>query len=104
MAPRLKLRGEEQTEKWILRRVAEEILPEDIVWRRKVKFAIGSGLGDRLARFAEEQISDDEFHRECRAAEGVELRSKEELYYYRIFREQYPAEKLLPLIGRSRSV
>lgn len=104
MTPRLKLRGRERTEKWILRRVAEELLPDDVVSRRKAKFAIGSGLGDRLARFAEEQLSDAEFHRERRIADGMELRSKEELYYYRIFRQQYPADTFLPLIGRSRSV
>ncbi len=104
MAPRLKLRGGEPTEKWILRRVAEEVLPEDIVWRRKAKFAIGSGLGDRLAGFAEERISDAEFRRERQIADGLELRSKEELYYYRMFRQEYPADKLLRLIGRSRSV
>jgi len=104
MAPRLKMRGSAQTEKWILRRVAEALLPEDVVWRRKAKFAIGSGLGGRLGDFAEERISDAEFRRERQIADGVVLRSKEELYYYRIFRQQYPAEMLLPLIGRSRSV
>ena len=100
----LKQRGEARTEKWILRRVAEGMLPSDIVWRPKEKFAIGSGLGDRLARFAETQIADEEFAREREVGEGVTLPSKEELCYSRIFRERYPAEKLVPLVGRSRSV
>ncbi|NIM06367.1 MAG: asparagine synthase B [Armatimonadetes bacterium] len=104
MTTQLKLRGSAQTEKWILRRVAEEILPADIVWRKKVKFATGSGLGDRLAQFAEQEISDTEFARERTIGDGKTLRSKEELLYYRIFREQYSGNNLLPLVGRSRSV
>ena len=104
MAPQLKLRSSEQTEKWILRRVAAELLPSDIVWRKKVKFAIGSGLGDKLARIADEEISDEQFVRERQVADGITLRSKEELYYYRIFRGHYPPQALLPLVGRSRSV
>jgi asparagine synthase (glutamine-hydrolysing) len=92
------------TEKWIVRQVARGLLPPDIVWRKKEKFAVGSGLGDKLAERAEAEISEAEFERERQVAEGVTLRSKEELYYYRIFRRQYPARKLLPLVGRSRSV
>ena len=100
----LKLRLPQRIEKWILRKVAEEILPGSIVWRKKAKFAIGCGLSDQLARFAEKEIGDRAFAREREIGNGVFLRSKEELLYYRIFREQYPAEKVLPLIGRSRSV
>ncbi len=100
----LKIRMPHQTEKWILRKVAEEVLPEEIVWRKKAKFAIGCGLGDRLARFADGEISDRAFAREREIADGVFLRSKEELLYYRIFREFYPPERVLPLIGRSQSV
>jgi asparagine synthase (glutamine-hydrolysing) len=102
--PALKLHGPEQTEKWVLRKVAEELLPAEIAWRRKEKFAIGAGLGDRLARHAEARIGDEEFARERELPDGQRLRSKEELFYYRIFREQYPAKRLLPLVGRSRSV
>jgi len=104
MDTKLKLRGEEQTEKWILRRVAQELLPEDTVWRRKAKFAVGSGLSDALGIYAEQEISDEDFARERNVGEGVELRSKEELLYYRVFRDQYPSDALLPPVGRSRSI
>jgi asparagine synthase (glutamine-hydrolysing) len=102
--PDLKIRGPQRIEKWILRRAATRLLPKDIVTRPKVKFAHGTGLGDHLGRFAEQTISDSVFAREREIAEGVFLRSKEELCYYRIFRQMFPAEQLWRLIGRSRSV
>jgi asparagine synthase (glutamine-hydrolysing) len=100
----MKRRGEGRSEKWILRKVAEDLLPADIAWRTKVKFASGAGLGDGLARFAEGEIADSEFRNEREIARDWFLRSKEELLYYRLFRQMYPQEELLHLIGRSRSV
>jgi len=104
IATELKLTAKDQTEKWVLRKAAQPLLPQSIVWRKKEKFASGAGLGDRLARVAEGRISDSELAAEKATAPEVGLRSKEELMYYRIFREQYPVGKLLPLTGRSRSV
>jgi len=40
-----------------------------------------------LAQHADETVSDEDFARERRPDEGWELRSKEELMYYRLFRE-----------------
>lgn len=37
-------------------------------------------------------------------ADGRFLRSKGELFYYRIFKQMYPQDELIPLVGRSRSV
>jgi asparagine synthase (glutamine-hydrolysing) len=99
-----KQHGPERSEKWILRKVAERLLPLEIAWRKKTKFAAGSGLGSKLAEWAEHEISDQEFTRRREIAEGVFLRSKEELLYYRAFRTHYPNDELLPLIGRSRSL
>ena len=38
----------EVTEKWILRRACEDLLPEDLVWRRKAQFDEGSGTVEAL--------------------------------------------------------
>ncbi len=100
----LKQYGQDRSEKWILRKVAQDILPSNIAWRKKVKFAAGAGLGDKMADFADRQISDGDFHREREIAAGQLLRSKEELLYYRIFKQMYPQDELIPLVGRSRSV
>jgi asparagine synthase (glutamine-hydrolysing) len=37
-----------KTEKWILRKACEDLLPADIVWRKKVQFDEGSGTVDAL--------------------------------------------------------
>ncbi len=51
-----------------------------------------------LEAVAEDAISDAEFAAEPEAA-PVSVRNKEELYYYRIFRNSFP-EAVLPLVGR----
>jgi len=104
MPVEFKQHGPQRTEKWVLRRMAEPLLPHDIAWRGKLKFAAGAGLGDALAKFAERQISDTEFARQRQVESGIVLNSKEELLYYRLFRQAYPDRDLLHLVGRSRSV
>ncbi len=90
--------------KWILRKVAEGILPDEFVGRRKLKFAVGSGLENQLANWAEEQISDEEFEAERTPGPNLRLQSKEELAYYRMFRESFPADRLAGMVGRSASL
>jgi asparagine synthase (glutamine-hydrolysing) len=104
IAPELKIHGTQQTEKWILRQVAKPYLPPQIAQRPKVKFAEGTGLGDQLARYAERLIPDSVFQKECEVEEGVFLRSKEELFYFRFFRQLFPTQATVPLLGRSRSL
>src|SRR5690606_26705424 len=86
LSPRLKLYGKQKVGKWILRKVAEGYLPDTIIWRAKEKFAIGTGTADALREWAASQVSDGDFRRERRLPNGFEIKSKEELYYYRIFR------------------
>ena len=92
-----------QTEKWILRKAFENDLPSEIVWRRKEKFAYGCGSAETLKETAERCISDNEFERERRITEHHTGASKEELYYYRLFRLMFPDE-VVSLVGRSRSL
>lgn len=94
------------TEKWILRRVAERYLPSDVVWRRKEKFATGTGVGDVLAARAAAAIDEAEFAAACEAEGGWLLSSKEELLYYRIFAAHFGAAtpRLIAQMGRSRSL
>jgi asparagine synthase (glutamine-hydrolysing) len=41
---------EETTEKWILRKACEDLLPADVIWRKKAQFDEGSGTVDALER------------------------------------------------------
>ncbi len=98
--PRWKLYGDKQIEKWILRKAFVGRLPEEIVWRTKSEFARGAGSIDLMVSRAEELITDEEFSRERRTLEGLTLRSKEELYYYRLFKEHFPRPDLSGIVGR----
>jgi asparagine synthase (glutamine-hydrolysing) len=99
----LKLRrGSEVTEKWILRRALSDVLPGEVLWRRKAKFWQGAGVGDMLAQYAEQQIPDGEFLRERALPNGWTLNTKEELMYYRIFREHFGELRDLSWMGRTK--
>jgi asparagine synthase (glutamine-hydrolysing) len=89
-------------EKWILRRAMDGDLPDRVLHRKKAKFWNGGGLDDLLARHAEEQISDEEFLRERVLPNGWRLNSKEELLYYRIFREHFGSLENLSWMGRTK--
>lgn len=88
LPPSLKIHGPERVEKWLLRRAFPEALPEDLLWRNKQKFAEGTGSYDVIRREAERQISDGDFEREASRA-PVRLRTKEELFCFRLFEERF---------------
>ncbi|MGB9672710.1 MAG: asparagine synthase-related protein [Anaerolineales bacterium] len=89
-------------EKWILRRALDGLLPTQILERRKEKFWAGAGIGTFFAELAEQKISDSEFARERVLKNGWQLSSKEELMYYRIFREAFGEQEDLNWMGRSK--
>jgi len=97
----VKVHGPEQTEKWILRKAIEGSLPETVVRRPKEKFWSGSGISEKLADVAERLISDDAFAREREIAPTFALGSKEDLYYWRIFRRWFPRADVLDSLGRT---
>jgi asparagine synthase (glutamine-hydrolysing) len=80
--------GEKQgtPEKKLLRESFEGWLPDELLWRTKAEFGDGSGARDVLTRAVEETISDAEFEAERGAVEPA-LRTKEEVAYYRVWRE-----------------
>ena len=96
----LKIHGPERTEKWLLRAAFPGLLPEDLLWRTKQKFAEGTGSAGVIRKEAERQISDAEFEREASRA-PVPLRTKEEVYCYRLFRENVdlPPQIVRELVG-----
>lgn len=93
----------QKVEKYILRKAFEGYLPSDILWRTKAAFsdAVGSQWVESLKMNAEKEISDQEFSE--RQYDHCCPRTKEELYYRKIFDSYYPGqERLIPDFWRLR--
>ena len=89
-------------EKFILRKALDGILPESVLWREKTKFWQGTGLGESLSEFAQREISRSDFMRERTLPNGWVLNTKEELFYYRIFRAHFSGLETLNWMGRTQ--
>lgn len=89
-------------EKWILRKAMTGLLPESILTRTKSKFWEGAGVGTLIAGYASEKITDADFKAERSLKNGWLLNSKEELLYYRIFKEHFGEPGNLSWMGRTR--
>ncbi len=81
------------SEKWILRKVAEDYLPQTVAWRKKEKFAHGTGTSNILAAWATKNSR----------VRGQEV-SHEETVYRKIFRSHFGHPAAEELVGRTRSV
>ncbi len=75
-----------EPEKKLLREAFDGWLPDELLWREKAEFGDGSGARDVLSEAIEAGISDEAFGAE-RGAVDPPLRTKEELAYYRVWRE-----------------
>ena len=77
--------------KWILRRAFEDVLPPAIAWRKKVPIQDGSGTAG-LAGMLDSLVGDEPFEAqraEVAAEDGVDIRTKESMYYYRLYRRRH---------------
>ncbi len=90
----------EFTEKYILREAFQDILPDTIYERVKLRFAAGAGTDGMVDEIAAAQLDASEFERHSRSETGYELNSLKELWYYRIFRECFPGQAYERLVGR----
>jgi len=92
----------EKVEKWILRKAFENDLPEEVVWRLKQEFSQGSGSADVLPSQFDKLIQDDEL-KEVQEEYPI-IRSKEELYYFRLFREHFSSPKAIKTVGQWETI
>jgi asparagine synthase (glutamine-hydrolysing) len=101
---RVKIRGEERTEKWVLRKAVSDLLPPEITWRPKDKFWSGSGVGQLVVDVAESQVDAGNYDAAAdeRASNGV--RSPEEFHFYDVFRRAFPERAALDCIGRTERI
>ncbi|MEU4674883.1 asparagine synthase (glutamine-hydrolyzing) [Amycolatopsis sp. NPDC023774] len=82
----VKVLGPDGIEKTHLRRAFTGWLPGSVLWRRKAEFGTGSGAQDLLTPYWESRITDADLA----ANRTAQVRSKEELAYYRAFRRALP--------------
>ena len=100
-----KMHGDDRAEKELLRKACKDVIPEDILNRPKKKFSDGAGSIDMLGEYANRKICDEEFVKHRNVRKGFTLRSKEELYYYQIFKDIFGESlDVLHEVGRTRSV
>jgi asparagine synthase (glutamine-hydrolysing) len=74
--------------KWILRKAFEDIIPREIAWRMKTPIELGSGTA-LLIYMLNSNLSEQEFNEkkeEYLKRDKVLIRSREQLYYYEIYR------------------
>jgi asparagine synthase (glutamine-hydrolysing) len=88
-------------EKWLLRQACRGLLPTEIEQRKKMKFSEGAGSAEVIADLVESSISRGEFRKTQRAEPELRLRSPEELYYYRIWRDAMGRDISPSLVGRT---
>ncbi len=87
--------------KWILRKAMKGLLPESILQRPKVKFWEGAGVEDLLSEYASSKITDRDFRNERKVSNGLTINTKEELFYYRIFKDHFGSNNNLEWMGRT---
>lgn len=91
---------EDEMGKWILRKAFTDYVPEEIIWRRKAQFGVGTGTENVMQKFIDNEIPDEEYHRANEGEENIEFKSKEEYYYYKIFKKYYPGRAALKTVNR----
>ena len=90
--------GDQKIEKCMFRKAFENVLPEEIVWRLKQEFSQGSGSADVLPKYFEETINDEELLEAQKSFPMI--RSKEELYYFKIFIEHFGSGRAVETVGQ----
>ncbi|MBC7084609.1 MAG: asparagine synthetase B [Firmicutes bacterium] len=100
--PSLKISQDGQVEKWILRNAFEKELPRSIAWRKKQMFSQGAGSMHMLEKALASRVSDEDVRRESEAVEHWRLRNREELHYFRVFRDFFRDIASLPPVGRTK--
>ena len=83
--------GNGSIEKWILREAFRDILPPEIADRPKMRFSRGVGVDDQVDKVIPVSFGEKELKKTPKSRGGISLQSPKELYYYRLFQEQFPS-------------
>lgn len=104
--PKDKMINNERMEKWILRKVFEDYLPKEIVWRQKEQFSDGVGYSwiDTLKTVVEKLISDEQLSNAAQKFPIQPPGTKEEYYYRSLFSEHFPSDTAAKCVPQEPSV
>ncbi len=100
---KIKREGDLTWGKWILRKAFGNILPDGIVWREKTPIEYGTGTSI-LTRLLEKRIENLEFEEKRKKymeEDKVIVRSKEQLWYYEIYRSTVGIPQSTELGGKN---
>ncbi len=90
-----------QVEKWILREAFKDLLPASICQREKLRFSGGTGVDGVMDAIAANKIEPGSFNEQSRCTPcGYRLNSPKEMWYYRLFKDTFPAPCFERLVGR----
>src|SRR5690625_544747 len=99
LPPGWKLLEQDRPAKWLLRRSFDGWLPEEVLWRRKEQFGVGTGMNTVLRDHFEQTVTAADL---AAAAPLLDppLRTREELAYFRIFVDALPGIDPGRTVGR----
>lgn len=86
---KINLHDNEKFSKWIIRKSYEDVIPKEVIWRPKAPIEQGTGA-DAFNTVLSEEFTDEEFKEEKKCIlqkDAVQIRDKEQLFYYKYFRE-----------------
>jgi len=88
-------------EKWLLREAFKDMLPEEIYAREKLRFSGGTGVDSLMDKVAEDNLTNDGHDEDSsHTAIGYRLNTPKELWYYNLFKENFPLPAFEKLVGR----
>jgi asparagine synthase (glutamine-hydrolysing) len=88
---KINMRNGVKYSKWIMRKAYEDIIPTDVIWRPKAPLEAGTGT-EVLRTFFDEETTDTEFEeikKQILKEDNVKIQDKEQLLYYKFFRESF---------------
>src|SRR5690554_663066 len=99
-------RSKQGMEKWVLRKVFEDMLPESVAWRQKEQFSDGVGYSwiDTLKEVVAKEVSDEQLASAKYKFPIQTPTSKEEYYYRSIFSEHFPSDAAALSVPQEASV
>jgi asparagine synthase (glutamine-hydrolysing) len=82
-------------EKWVLRKACEDLLPDEIVWRKKLQFDEGSGTVDIMTSGLEQFLPTEETEAYQAEHADANLRCHEEAVYHKLLHQAYNGDPVV---------